>query len=309
MLKIPFVKYANVWYAITALTVVISVAALATWGLKLGIDFTGGSLVEVSFSKNRPTVEEVQKTLEDADLNQHIVQGAGSDRYIIRTSFLTEDQHQALTKKFESVFGQNGNIVHEESFQTIGSSVSDNLRQRAVGAIIWVNIAIIIYVAYAFRGVSRPVASWKYGALAIVALIHDIFVVLGVFAFLGHFKGIEIQTDFVLALLTVLGFSVTDTIVVYDRIRENIIHHTAENFPETVNVALNETLMRSLNTTLTVLLPLFALYFIGGESIHNFALALLIGLASGAYSSIFIASPLLVLVEQRQRRKKERALA
>lgn len=306
-MKIPFVKYAKVWYGISALTVVVAVLAVSTWGLKLGIDFTGGSLLEVSFSKQRPSVEEVQKALESSGLKQYVVQGEGTDRDIIRTSFLSEDQHQALVKKFVSVFGQNGNIVHEESFQTIGSSVSDQLRQRAIGAIIWVNIAIIIYVAYAFRGVSRPVASWKYGALAIVALVHDILVVLGAFAFLGHFKGIEIQTDFVLALLTVLGFSVTDTIVVYDRIRENIIHHTAENFPETVNVALNETLMRSLNTTLTVLLPLFALYFLGGESIRNFALALLIGMASGAYSSIFIASPLLVLVEQWQRRKRERA--
>lgn len=304
MMKIPFVKYAKVWYTVSALTVVVAVIAIATWGLKLGIDFTGGSLLEVSFSKNRPTVEEVQKILESSGLKQYVVQGEGTDRYIVRTSFLTEDQHQSLTKKFEAVFGQNGNIVHEESFETIGSSVSDQLRSRAIGAIIWVNIAIIIYVAYAFRGVSRPVASWKYGALAIVALIHDILVVLGAFAFLGHFKGIEVETDFVLALLTVLGFSVTDTIVVYDRIRENILHHTAEDFPATVNLALNETLMRSINTTLTVLLPLFALYFLGGETIRNFALALLIGMASGAYSSIFIASPLLVLVEKWQRRKK-----
>lgn len=304
MLKIPFIKYAKVWYAISAVTVVLAVIAIATWGLKLGIDFTGGSLVEFSFSTHRPTVEQVQKTLESADLKQYVIQGSGTDRFIIRTSFLSEDQHQILLKKFSSAYALEGNVVHEESFQTIGSSVSDQLRSRALGAIIWVNIAIIIYVAYAFRGVSRPIASWKYGALAIVALVHDILVVVGVFAALGHFFGIEIQTDFVLALLTVLGFSVTDTIVVYDRIRENIIHHTAEDFPETVNLALNQTLMRSLNTTLTVLLPLFALYFLGGETIRNFALALLIGMASGAYSSIFIASPLLVFVEERQRRKK-----
>ncbi len=307
-MNIPFVKYAKVWYTISALTVVVAVFAIATWGLKLGIDFTGGSLLEISFSKNRPTVEAVQRSLEDSGLKQYVVQGSGTDRYFIRTSFLSEDQHQALNKKFQADFGQNGNVVHEESFETIGSAVSDQLRSRAIGAIIWVNIAIIIYVAYAFRGVSRPVASWKYGALAIVALIHDILLVLGVFAFLGRFMGVEIETDFVLALLTVLGFSVTDTIVVYDRIRENIIHHTAENFAETVNVALNETLMRSMNTTLTVLLPLFALYFLGGETIHNFALALIIGMASGAYSSIFIASPLLVLVDRWQKRKRERAL-
>lgn len=303
-MKIPFIKLSKVWFAISIITVIICLGAVAKWGLKLGIDFTGGSLLELSFSKNRPTVEQVQNTLIGSGLKQYVVQGAGTDRFIIRTNFLTEEQHQSLLKKLESDFGTKDNIVKEESLQTIGSSVSDQLRQRAISAIIWVNIAIIIYVAYAFRGVSRPVASWKYGALAIVALIHDILLVLGVFAFLGHFKGVEIQTDFVLALLTVLGFSVTDTIVVYDRVRENIVHHSANNFSEVVNIALNETLMRSLNTTLTVLLPLFALFYVGGLSIHNFALALLIGMASGAYSSIFIASPLLVFVEQWQKRKK-----
>ena len=198
-MNIPFVKYAKVWYTISALTVLVAVIAIATWGLKLGIDFTGGSLLEMSFSKNRPTVEVVQKSLEASGLKQYVVQGSGSDRYFIRTSFLSEDQHQALAKKFQADFGLNGNVVHEESFETIGSAVSDQLRSRAIGAIIWVNIAIIIYVAYAFRGVSRPVASWKYGALAIVALIHDILVVVGVFAFLGRIMGVELESDFVLA--------------------------------------------------------------------------------------------------------------
>jgi preprotein translocase subunit SecF len=301
-MKIPFIKLSKLWFAISILTVIVSVWAIATFGIKLGIDFTGGSLVELSFSKNRPETEQVQHTLESEGLKQYIVQKAGDNKYLIRTSFLSEDQHQSLVKKMQGNFGQNGNIVHEESFETIGSAVSEQLRQRAVSAIIWVNVAIILYVAYAFRGVSRPVASWKYGLLAIIALIHDILLVMGCFAILGYLFGIEVETDFVLALLTVLGFSVTDTIVVYDRIRENIMHHSADNFPEIVNNALNETLMRSLNTTLTVLLPLFALYFLGGETIRNFSLALLIGMASGAYSSIFIASPLLVYVEKWQRR-------
>jgi preprotein translocase subunit SecF len=302
-MNIPFIKYSKLWYSISLLTVVISVVALFTWGIKLGIDFTGGSLVEMSFSKNRPETEQVQKVLESEGLKQYVVQKAGDNKYLIRTSFLSEDQHQSLVKKMSENFDKDGNKTHEESFETIGSAVSQQLRERAVGAIIWVNVAIIIYVAFAFRRVSRPVASWKYGMLAIVALVHDILFVLGVFAFLGRFAGIEIETDFVLALLTVLGFSVTDTIVVYDRIRENIVHHSADNFAGIVNTALNETLMRSLNTTLTVLLPLFALYFLGGESIRNFSLALIIGMASGAYSSIFIASPLLVFVEKWQRKR------
>ena len=194
------------------------------------------------------------------------------------------------------------NTLHEERFETIGSAISAQLRQRAVWSIILVNLGIIAYMAYAFRRVSRPVASWKYGAMAVVAQLHDVLLVLGVFALLGKFSGVEVGIDFVVALLTVIGFSVTDTIVVYDRIRENLLHHTGDNFAETVNNGLNQTLMRSINTTMTVLLPLLALYFLGGSTIHSFALALLIGMASGAYSSIFVASPLLVLVEKWQRR-------
>jgi len=197
-------------------------------------------------------------------------------------------------------YQKDSSMVKEDRFETIGAAVSDQLRRRAVWAIILVNLGIILYVAYAFRKVSKPIASWKYGALAIVALFHDVLLVIGVFSVLGHFMGVEVETDFVVALLTVLGYSVTDTIVVYDRIRENLLHHSAENFAEVVNLGLNETLMRSINTTLTVLLPLFALFFLGGATIHAFALALLIGMASGAYSSIFIASPLLVLVERWQ---------
>lgn len=303
-MNIPFIRYSKVWFAVSILTVVIALAALFSWGLELGIDFTGGSLVEVSFSKERPKTEVLYGLLDGLGLKERVVQTSGADRFIIRTSFLAEDQHQALIKRLRESFEKDGNAVHEESLQTIGAAVSEQLRSRAKWAIVWVNVAIILYVAYAFRKVSRPVASWQYGLLAIVALVHDILVVLGVFAFLGHFRGVEVETDFVLALLTVLGFSVTDTIVVYDRIRENVLHHSAENFADTVNVALNQTLMRSVNTTLTVLLPLFALFFLGGETIHTFALALLIGMASGAYSSIFIASPLLVFVERLAARRR-----
>ena len=178
------------------------------------------------------------------------------------------------------------------------------MRQRALWAIILVNLGIIIYIGYAFRKVSQPIASWKYGALAIVALVHDLLVVLGVFAVLGHFQGIEVDIGFVVALLTVLGFSVHDTIVVYDRTRENLFNRGhKQSFAEIVNDGLNQTLMRSINTTMTTLLSLLALYFFGGPSIHNFALALLVGIASGAYSSLFVASPLLVLVEEWQRKK------
>lgn len=296
-MRIPFIKYSKVWYAISTLTVVLALAAVFGWGLKYGIDFTGGSLLELSFAKERPATQAMQTALVEFGLKDNIIQTSGANRVIIRTSFLTEEQHQALLKKFRDAFARDGNETREERLETIGSAVSDQLRRRAIWAIILVNAAIIIYIAYAFRKVSRPVESWKFGILAIVALLHDVLVVLGIFALLGHYWGVEIETDFVVALLTVLGFSVTDTIVVYDRIRESLQRHSAGTFAEIVNNGLNDTLMRSINTTLTVLLPLFALFYLGGSTIHNFALALLVGMASGAYSSIFIASPLLVLAE------------
>lgn len=303
-MNIPFIKYTKVWVTISALTVLTCIVLFFSLGLKLGIDFTGGSLIELSFSKNLPAVEDMQKSLENLHQKNAVLQKVGDNGYIIRTEFLTEDQHQFILSNIRADFQTGGNEIREENFQTIGSVISNQLRQKAVAAIILVNLGIIIYVAYAFRGVSRPVASWKYGVLAIIALIHDVMLVVGVFTLLGHFKGIEIDIGFVVALLTVLGYSVTDTIVVYDRIRENLTHHSAQNFSEMVNMGLNQTLMRSINTTLITLLPLFALYFLGGPTIHNFALALLIGIASGAYSSIFIASPLLVLAQTWRSGKK-----
>lgn len=299
---IPFIKYSKIWLFLSAAVAVVCLVFLVMWGLKPGIDFTGGSLLELSFSKNRPTVAELTKSLDDLELKNSVIQMSGSDRVIIRTNFLTEDQHQLTLKKLRETYQKDDNTVREESFETIGSAVSQQLRRRALWAIIFVNLGIIAYVAYAFRQVSHPVASWKYGLLAIVALIHDVLLVMGVFSILGHYYGVEVDIGFVVAILTVLGYSVNDTIVVYDRIRENLLRRTAEFFPEVVNNGLNQTLMRSINTTLKTILPLVALFFLGGPTIHNFTLALWIGIASGAYSSIFIASPLLVVVEKWQRK-------
>ncbi|OGH68686.1 MAG: protein-export membrane protein SecF [Candidatus Magasanikbacteria bacterium RIFCSPLOWO2_02_FULL_44_11] len=301
-MQLPFVKYSKIWFTVSGLLMVGAIGALSLWGLKLGIDFTGGSLVELQFTPNRPSTEEVQASMKEIGLVDNVVQKSGDQAVIIRTRFLDEPDHQKLVSKFTGTYQKGETKVLETRFETIGATVSSQLRNRAFWGLFFVVVAVVLYVAYAFRGISRPVSSWKYGALAIVALIHDILVVVGVFSVLGRFAGVEVDIDFVLALLAVLGFSVTDRIVVYDRIRENVLRKTGQDFAETVNVALNETLMRSINSTFAVLLPLFALYFLGGETIKNFALALLVGMASGAYSSIFVASPLLVFVEKWQRR-------
>ncbi|MBI2443919.1 MAG: protein translocase subunit SecF [Candidatus Magasanikbacteria bacterium] len=305
MKSIPFVKYSKLWVGISAVVMAAAVVMLALWRLQPGIDFTGGSLLELSFARALPAVEAVQEQLIKLDLKGSIVQKSGERNLLIRTVWLTEDKHQALLAEFRNTLGKAGNDLHEERFETIGAAVSAELKRRAIWAVVFVNLAIIIYIAYAFRRVSQPVASWKYGALAIVALLHDVLVVLGVFAVLGRFRGVEVDTAFVVAILTVLGYSVNDTIVVYDRVRERLLREGSSDFAALVNNGLNQTLMRSINTTLTTLLPLFALYFFGGASIRNFALALLIGIGSGAYSSIFVASPLLVLLERWQRRSKQ----
>lgn len=301
-MTIPFIKYSKIWLFLSAAVAVVAIVALFAWGLKPGIDFTGGSLLEVTFEKSLPTVESVQQTYAELGQKNITVQKAGEKSMIVRTAFLTEDQHQLVLRELRVKHAVD-NAMREDRFETIGTSVSKQLRTRAFWAIVLVNLGIIIYIAYAFRAVSRPVASWKYGALAIVALMHDVLLVLGVFAFLGHYLGTEVDIPFVVALLTVLGYSVNDTIVVYDRVRENLLRHSADNFADTVNVGLNQTLMRSINTTLKTTLPLFALFFLGGASIHSFVLALIIGIISGAYSSIFIASPLLVYVEKWQHKQ------
>ncbi len=303
MRNIPFIKYSKLWLVVSGLITVVCVVFLAMWGLKPGIDFTGGSLLELSFT-TRPETVEIQKVFDELDLKNTSIQKTGDNGIIVRTNFLSEEEHQRVLGEVKSKLQTQDNQINEGSFQTIGASISSQLKSKASYAFVFVLLGIIIYVAYAFRKVSRPVASWKYGVLAIVALFHDVLLVMGVFAVLGRYLGVEIDTAFIVAILTVLGYSVNDTIVVYDRIRENLQRHGGDNFSDVVNMGLNQTLMRSINTTFKTLLPLIALFIIGGASIHYFVLALLIGIASGAYSSIFIASPLLVVVYNWQERRR-----
>jgi len=303
MKEINIIKHSKIWLSIAGATMIASIVLVAVLGVKPGIDFTGGSLMELTFSKSRPENSQVEKVLnEKSKLTNNVLQKTGDKGLIIRTRFLNEKEHQALVKEIKTNFEKDDNKITESRFETIGAAVSSQLRSRAVWAVILVILAIVSYVAYAFRKVSRPVASWKYGILAIVALVHDVLLVIAVFAILGKTMGVEVNIAIVVAMLTVLGYSVNDTIVVYDRIRENLLKTRWEDFGDIVNKGLNQSLMRSINTTVTTLLPLLALFFVGGSTIHYFSLALIIGIASGAYSSIFIASPLLVLSENWKRK-------
>jgi preprotein translocase subunit SecF len=281
-------KYA---YFFSIILTVLSVASLFVWGLKFGIDFTGGTLMEVQFSENVPTNQDVEENLKDLDLKSLTLQATTNKSILIRYASEEDATNQAVLKRLAEKYQDSKQL----RVDYINSSVSTELRKNSLWAIFAAIVGIMAYVAWAFRRVSRPVESWKYGAGAVIALAHDILITVGAFAILGHFKGIEVGVSFIAALLTILGFSVHDTIVVFDRTRENLLRSSAkESFPEIVNRSLNETLVRSINTSMTVLITLLAIYFYGGESIRDFSLALLIGVGFGTYSSIFIASALLV---------------
>lgn len=286
----------NIWLAISGILFAAAAVALAIWGFKFGIDFTGGSFMEVRFLNSRPNVEEAQKVLADLNLGSLIAQPAGEKDMALRFQETSEEKHQEILSKLKILAG-NGNAVEELKFDSVGPSIGAELKRKSVYAIFFVIIAIVLYISWVFRKVSKPVSSWKYGIAALVAMLHDVIITLGVFSVFGKFYGVEISASFVAAVLTVVGYSVHDTIVVFDRIRENL-PKSHEDFGGTVNMSLNQTLGRSISTSFTVILTLLAIIIFGGVSIRVFASALAIGIFAGTYSSIFVASPLLVVWEK-----------
>lgn len=285
---LELVKYRRWWYACSVLIIVPGLICLALFGLKLGIDFTGGSLIELqvpSGTQSEPLKAAVGPQFEP------VVQSSGRDTYQVRLHELSPNQHQEALARVKQTVGGN---VTELRFETVGPTISADITRKAILAVGLGSLLILIYIAYAFRNVPKPASGWRFGTTAIFTLIHDILFTLGVFSLLGYFFGIEVDANFVAALLTVIGFSVHDTIVVFDRVRENLIKGVGETFEDTVNYSLVQTVVRSINTSVTVLLVLAAMYLFGGTSIKTFVLALLVGIAAGTYSSIFNAAPLLV---------------
>jgi len=288
-------------YVFSALVVAVSIFALLSWGLKLGIDFKGGTLMEVEFSQNTPSVEEMRGALDPVGVESLIVQPSDNNRVLLRYIASDEEQNQGVLSALKS-FDEN---VVQHNVDFVGATISDQLRSNAVTAIAVAIIVITLYIAWAFRKVSFPVPSWHYGIGAIIALVHDVLIVLGIFAFLGVFFNVEIGIPFVAALLTILGYSVNDTIVIYDRIRENLLHtKNFDDFESLVNKSLNESLARSVNTSGTLIVVLIAIIFFGGGALTWFAAALLIGVISGTYSSIFVATALLVTSHKRKQKIK-----
>ena len=293
MLRIT--QHRRVFYVFSGILMAASLAAWLMWGLRPGIDFTGGSMLELDFSKSRPTAQQLADGANASiGASETTVQPLGETGMVLRMPPLEEKAHQKLVADLKTDFEKDGVTIEEKRFESIGPVIGEELRKNTIYAVVFAILAIVLYITYVFRKVSYPVASWKYGVATIVALCHDVIIPVGVFSVLGHFFHVEVGAWIVTALLTVLGFSVHDTIVVFDRIRENLSHANRESFEDVVNRSMNETLGRSLNTSLTVLLVLLTTYVFGGESIKDFILTMIIGIAAGTYSSIFVASPILV---------------
>lgn len=290
----------KLWYfSFSALIIIPGIISLFFWGLNLGIDFTGGTLLEYEF-KQEVGKEAIENTLKEKGVMVSSIQKTSENSYLIRSEPLGDakikEANEALSIKFEG--------TKEIRRETIGPTIGGELLRKAVIALIVATVAIVLYIAWAFRKVPQPASSWRFGVSAIFALVHDVMIVVGAFSIFGHFLSVEVDALFITALLTIIGFSVHDTIVVFDRIRENLIRKISPSFSETVNHSIIQTVSRSLNTSFTLVFVLLAILLFGGASVRWFVVALLIGVISGTYSSIFNATPILVLWQNWSDRKK-----
>lgn len=303
-LQMKIIKYKYIYLLISLIVLVPGIISLIVFKLNLAIDFTGGSVFEYQIeeltSDSAPVVDSVGQVFANQDI---AVEGTTieDNRIIVRTKPVETNRIDAITGAVKEKYPEATQV----SFETVGPSVGAETTKNAFVALGVASIGILLYIAYAFRNVPKPYSSFRFGTSALIAMLHDALVVLGVFSILGHFMNVEIDALFITALLTVIGFSVHDTIVVFDRIRENL-RKLASNMPfsEVVNYSIVETLNRSFATSLTVIITLSALLLLGGESIKYFALALLVGIISGTYSSIFNAAPILVIWEEFNSKKK-----
>jgi preprotein translocase subunit SecF len=285
----------TILYVFTAILIIASVVALSVWGLKPGIDFAGGTLIEAAYPAHATTTPSQAALVSGISvIDPSASVRPSSDGYFIRMKAVTQAEKASVI----AVLSQNGAEPTLKSFDSIGPVLGAESLRKAIVSIILVIIGIVLYITFAFRKVSEPVSSWKYGLIAIVSLVHDIIIPLGAFSILGHYYGYEVDTLFVTALLVILGFSIHNTIVVFDRVRENLSHSGSKDFDQTVGQSVNQTLTRSINTSLTVLIALVSLYILGGESTQHFTLALIIGILAGTYSSVCFGSSLLVTVEK-----------
>jgi preprotein translocase subunit SecF len=293
--KVTFMERRRIWFGISALLLVPGIISLLVWHLHLGIDFTGGSLstyssqttqtgqgsdaIKSAFTANQLEVGQIQTD-----------QTSGTElRFFVKSQNVSEDKHRDIVRRL----GETQPALTELSFETIDPQVGADVTKKAFEAVALASLAIIAYITLSFRGVPKPASSWQFGIFAVAALLHDVLFILGFFSIMGHFFGWEVNAEFVTAALTVMGFSVHDTIVVFDRLRENLMKSCSLSFRQAANVSVAQTMARSINTSLTVVLVLLAIALLGGTNIRSFTVTLLVGIIVGTYSSIFVATPLL----------------
>lgn len=317
------VTHRRIFFTLTGILLAVAVGSILVFGLPLSIDFTGGSLVEVQYQGQRPPIPELTKNVQQLAIGEISLRESGANDVVLRTRTLSPSEHEqvlsalgtevASTSAPAAITGAASTTAStsaiagarftELQFNSIGPSLGSELATKAFYALIAVIVAIMFYIAWAFRRVSRPVSSWVYGAIVVVILFHDVIIPAGFYAILAHFTGAQVDSLFAVALLAILGYSVNDTIVIFDRVREHLHtneeHKLVEPFEQTVGKSVTETLGRSINTSLTVVLALLALIIFGGKETVNFALVLLVGVVAGTYSSILLAAPLLVPLAER----------
>lgn len=298
------IKYKKYYFIFSFLLIIPGLISLVLYGLNLSIDFTGGSRIALQFPQNvnQRVVEDTRGTFEREGVEVATIQRSGRSVFL-RTEPVNEKENTKLLTELSKKYKG----ISQQEFVTIGPTVGRETAIKALQAVVTASVLIVIYIAWSFRKVPKPTSSWRFGVGAVVALIHDAILLLGVFSLLGHFYGVEIDSLFITAILTVIGFSVHDTIVVFDRIRENLLREAGQPFEKVVNDSILQTLNRSLNTSFTALLVLLALLLFGGDSIKWFTAALFIGLLSGTYSSIFNAAPLLVAWDEWDKKRKRKS--
>lgn len=282
------IKYRKIFFFLSGIIIIASISILAVFGLNQGIDFTGGSILELEYENERPESRQITGTLEELDLGRVLVQPTGDKGVILRMRDIDEETHQKVLSVLKE-----GKELEERRFESIGPVIGRELKEKTRIVVVLALLSMIIYIAIAFHKVKKPINSWVYGGISVFALFHDALIPLAVFSVLGHLYGVEISIPVITAFLAVLGYSINNTVVVFDRIRENLIKKKGL-FEETVKESIRQTFVRQINTSLTTLFVAFSIFFFGGETLKYFSLVLILGILAGTYSSIFLAGPLLV---------------
>lgn len=287
------VKHRKIFLSVSVLLVAVALISIFSFGINPGTDFKGGTVYEVEFTGPRPDLATLRPGLDQLGFGQVSIQFVGDQGLLLKTKTIDQTQKQLITDQLN----KSGTFI-EKRFSSIGPAVGQELMKKGMIAIALVILIVILFISLAFNKVSYLVSSWKYGVVTIIALLHDIILPSGIVAYLGYSQGFEADALFLTALLTIMALSVNDTIVIFDRIRENVKNHIGQNFEETVGISLSQSFVRSINTSLTIILTLLALYLFGADSTRNFAMIMAFGIFFGTYSSIFVAAPLLVTWEK-----------